>query len=186
MAMVMATFTDQAQAQLAASRLREAGFGEVTVGMSDDDAGAYLGLGETVEWFRIKTILVSTLGGMVTIGALGGLLGLIYGVFPENRNMGVLANFPTTLAVALTWLGVALVIGIVLGFLAGIPVAYLLGSAAEKAAARGEIQRRPLVSASAPTPESVDTAFAVIKTCSPFEIARVEPPTGLRRMTVRA
>lgn len=179
MTTLVATFTEMAEAERAAARLRANGFGEVTVGTSDGGAGSVIGIGETVQGFRQRVLLVSTLGGAITGGALIGLMGLLYAGFPEIRNMATLEFIPAALGTALVWLITGLILGLVAGFLGGLALAGILGSAAQSAVDQGKGARRPQLVVTAPEGPRENQAVALIREGSVFELGRL-PSTATR------
>lgn len=94
MATLVATFTDPRDAALAAASLQASGFRGVTVGSSEPDPSSFLGLGESVESFKNRIILGSTIGGAATGAAALGFLGFVSMGFTEIRNMAMLEQLP--------------------------------------------------------------------------------------------
>lgn len=171
MATLVATFTDPRDAALAAASLQASGFRGVTVGSSEPGPSSFLGLGESVESFKNRIILGSTIGGAATGAAALGFLGFVSMGFTEIRNMAMLEDLPGVIIWALSWAIVGLVLGLVAGLLVGVVAARFLASAAERAAAEGKGVSRPQVLVPVFNLESEEAARAVLKDVGPFEIA---------------
>ncbi|MCS6880320.1 MAG: hypothetical protein RMK84_05845 [Oscillochloridaceae bacterium] len=171
MATLVATFTDPRDAAQAAATLQASGFRGVTVGASAPGPSSFLGLGETVESFKNRVILGSTIGGAATGAAALGFLGFVSMGFTEIRNMAMLEDLPGVIIWALTWAIAGLVIGLVAGLLAGVIAARLLADAAERAAAEGKGISRPQVLVPVFDMQTEEAARAILKDVGPFEIA---------------
>lgn len=171
MATLVATFTDQRDAAQAAAMLQARGFKGTKVGASDAGPSSLLGLGETVDSFRNRIMLGSTIGGVVTGAAALGFLGFVSMGFTEVRNMATLANLPGVIVWVLTWVIAGLVLGLIAGFLTGILLANLLSNATERAVAEGKGIMRPQVLVPVQSAEAEEAARSVLKDIGPFEIA---------------
>lgn len=171
MATLVATFTDPRDATLAAATLQARGFKGVTVGTSDPGPSSFLGLGETVNSFRNRLILGSTIGAAATGAGVLGLLGFVSMGFTEVRGMATFAELPGVIAWFLTWVIAGIFIGIIAGFLVGAIVAQLILSAAVRAAAEGRGIKRPQVLVTVQDAAAEAAARAALKEVGPFEIA---------------
>jgi hypothetical protein len=172
MATLVATFSDPSDAQRAAAELQERGFGNVTLGMSDAGPSSFLGLGETVQSFKNRITLGSTLGGAATGAAALGFLGFVSMGFTELRNMGTVDMLPTLITWVLAWAITGLILGTVAGLGAGLLAASWIAGAAERAAAQGQGVSRPQIVVPLPDRASEDAAVDVLKAVGAYEVAR--------------
>ncbi len=171
MATLVATFTDPRDAALAAASLQASGFRGVTVGSSEPGPSSFLGLGESVESFKNRVILGSTIGGAATGAAALGFLGFVSMGFTEIRNMAMLEDLPGVIFWALSWAIVGLAIGLVAGLVVGAVAATVLANAAMRAAAEGKGVSRPQVLVPVQNLAAEEAARAVLKEVGPYEIA---------------
>lgn len=179
MAIVVATFTDQGQAQRAAASLRAANIGEVRVGVSNGGPSGLMGIGKSVPEFQAQVVGVSTLLGTIAIGAPGAILGLLVAGFPSSRQMANnAADILGALGVALIWLFVAALIGLVGGFILGSLLALVLGKTLEDAEARGEGPRRPEVAVMVVDRDAEQMARDILHSYAPFELALARTPAS--------
>lgn len=172
MATIVATFTDPGEATRAAAALKARGFAGAAVGTSDAGPSSFLGLGETVDSFKGRIVLGSTLGAAATGAAALGFLGFVSMGFTEIRNMATLDRVPGLIAWTLTWAAVGLVLGLVAGFVVGLLAASWLAGSAERAAAEGLGIPRPQVTVPVADAAAEEAAYAVLKTTSVYEVAR--------------
>lgn len=172
MATLVATFTDAGDAARAAAALQANGFGGATVGTSDAGPSSMLGLGETVDSFKNRITLGSTLGGAATGAAALGFLGFISMGFTEIRGMPTVASVPGLAAWTLSWAAAGLVLGLIAGLVAGVLAANWLATSAVRAAAEGKGVARPQVTVPVADAAAADAAAAVLKTVGAYELAR--------------
>jgi hypothetical protein len=169
---LVATFTDAGAAARAAAALQARGFGGVALGASDAGPASLLGLGETVDSFKNRIILGSTVGAAATGAAALGFLGFVSMGFSEIRGMAELSRVPGLLGWTLAWASAGLVLGLVAGVLVGVLLANLLASAATNAADRGYGVSRPLVAVPVADAEAERIAVDLLKDEGVYELAR--------------
>ncbi|NJN19593.1 MAG: hypothetical protein HC822_26810 [Oscillochloris sp.] len=174
MTTLMATYTDAGNAERAAAALREQGFKNVTTGTAGG-IDTLVGLGATVDGFRQQLFLTSTLGGTLTLGALGGFIGLVAASLTEFRNMGTIEYIDDALSVTLIFAVSGIVLGLIAGIFGGILLSWLFGNLTENTLARGNTPTRPLVTVTVDSSQAEDLAFNTLRSASAFEIARRRP-----------
>lgn len=179
MATLVATFTDAGNAARASAALQARGITGATVGMSDAGPSSLLGLGETVDSFKSRITLGSTIGGAATGAAALGFLGFVSMGFTELRGMATVDKIPGLIAWTLAWAGTGLVLGLLAGLLTGLLVANLLANAAVQAAAEGKGMARPQVTVQVPDEATAEAAYDVLRAEGVYEIAR--RPDGVAR-----
>jgi hypothetical protein len=171
MATLVATFTDPREATTAAAALQAHGFKGAAVGTSDAGPSSMLGLGETVESFKSRITIGSTIGGAATGAAAIGFLGFVSMGFTELRGMAPLSAVPGLLAWTLAWVAAGLVLGLIGGFVVGLLAARWLGDAAERAATQGQGISRPQVTVPVYDAAAEDAAKNVLSAIGPYEVA---------------
>lgn len=171
MATLVATFSDPRDASAAAAALQARGFKGASVGTSDAGPSSMLGLGETVQSFKSRITIGSTLGGAATGAGALGFLGLVSMSFTEIRGMAPVSAVPGLIAWTLSWVAAGLVLGLLAGFVVGILAARWLAASAERAAAEGLGVSRPQVTVPVPDAAAEDAAREVLKAVGPYEMA---------------
>jgi hypothetical protein len=178
MATLVATFTDAGDAARAAAALQARGFTGAAAGTSDAGPSSLLGLGETVQSFKSRITLGSTIGGAATGAGALGFLGFISMGFTEIRGMAQVSQVPGLIAWALAWAAAGLVLGLIAGLLTGILVANLLANAAVRTAAEGGGVSRPLVVVPVQDQASEEAAAELLKSAGVYELARWDGPAA--------
>ncbi|GAB4440803.1 MAG: hypothetical protein OHK0015_37280 [Chloroflexi bacterium OHK40] len=172
MTTILATFTDPRAAEQAAASLRDRGFDQVSVGPGDAGPSSLLGLGETLDSFKLRVLIGSTLGGALTFAAALGFLGFVAMGFTELRNMGTPDMAPGLLVWAASWAIAGLVLGAIAGLVAGVVLANLLAQATRRAVAEGRGIRRPTLAVNVYDQQAEEMAYSVLREVGPYEIAR--------------
>ena len=172
MATVVATFSDPGDAQRAAALLQAQGLGTPSLGMSSAGPSSFLGLGETVQSFKNRITLGSTLGAAATGAAALGFLGFVSMGFTELRNMGTVTMLPGLIAWTLAWAGAGLVLGLIGGVIVGVLAANWMANAAIRAAEQGQGVSRPQLVLSLPDGRAADDAVALLKSVGVYELDR--------------
>jgi hypothetical protein len=171
MAVILATFTDPRDAERAAAALRESGFSETTVGISNGDVGDLIGIGATETSFRNLIIFGSAAAGAATLGGLGFLIGMFSMDIPDIRGQGNLASIQPALTSLISFLIGTSVVGGAGGLLGGFFGASLAGNAVRKAVEDGEAPRRPMVSVPVGNKREEDAAVGILRRIGPpFEV----------------
>jgi hypothetical protein len=172
MTTVVATFSDPGDAQRAAAMLQANGFSGAALGTSSAGPSSFLGLGETVQSFKNRITLGSTLGAAATGAAALGFIGFVSMGFTELRNMGTVEMVPSLLAWTLAWATAGLVLGLIAGLLIGLLAANWMANAAVRAAEQGQGVARPQVTVTVPDEQAADDAIALLKSVGVYELAQ--------------
>ncbi|EFO80145.1 hypothetical protein OSCT_2006 [Oscillochloris trichoides DG-6] len=171
MAVIMATFTDQRDANRAAAALRENGFTGAKVGTSAGDAGDLVGLGATEYSFRNMIIIGSALAGAVALGAFGFLLGMFSMDTPDVRGMGNIYSIGPALSSLVMFTAGLAVFGGISGFLGGLLASMGAVKWLRNSLANNEAPKRPMVTIPVSSSREEDIAHEVLRIVGPpFEV----------------